>query len=89
MEFFGALNVAEIYLDSDLSKVMHAVLGTLRQMTTSIWLRLPEIFEAHGSYADVGLREPDWQPFCKSFDAAHEMLTHLLHPTELMKWAEQ
>jgi hypothetical protein len=89
MEFFGALNVAEIYLDSDMSKAMHVVLGTLRQITTSIWLRLPEIFEGRGKHEDVALREPDWQPFCKSFDAAHAILTHLLHPSELMKWVEK
>jgi hypothetical protein len=89
MEFFGALNVAEIYLDSDMSKVMHAVLGTLRQMTTSIWLRLPEIFESHGKHADVAVREPEWQPFTQSFDAAHARLSHLLHPDELMKWVEK
>ena len=45
MEFFGALNVAEIYLDSDMSKVMHAVLGTLRKMTTSIGFAYQEFLK--------------------------------------------
>lgn len=89
MEFFGALNVAAIYLDNDMSKLMHAVLGTVRQMTTSIWLRLPEVFEGRGKHSDVALREPEWQPFTQSFDAAHAGLSRLLHPDEVMKWAEQ
>jgi len=46
--FFEALTVAEIYLDSDTSKLMHAVLGAVRQMSNSIWLRLPEVFESQG-----------------------------------------
>ena len=59
MDFLGALNVAEIYIDSDTSEPLHAVLGSMRQMTTSIWLRLPEVFETHGRHQDVALREPD------------------------------
>jgi hypothetical protein len=89
MDFFGALTIAEIYLEGDTSKVMHAVLGTVRQMTTSIWLRLPEISEGPGKHADLALREPDWQPFTQSFDAAQARLSQLLHPDELMKWVEQ
>jgi len=88
MEFFAALTIAEIYLDSETSKIMHAVLGSVRQMSTSVWLRLPEVFEGHGKNQDADVREPDWQLFGRSFEAAHAKLGALLHPSELMKWIE-
>jgi len=88
MEFFEALNIAEIYLDSETSKSMHGVLGSFRQMGTSIWLRLPEISDSQGRHMDSDLREPDWPLFTSSFDAAQVKLRELLHPDELMKWAD-
>ena len=84
--FFKALTMAEIYLDDDTQKAMRTVLGNLRQMTTSISLRLPDILA--GRHEDAAIREPDWQPFSRSFDDAHNRLRRLLHPGELIKWVE-
>jgi hypothetical protein len=53
MDFFAALTVAEISLDSETSTLMHSVLGSVRQMSTSVWLRLPEVFESHGEHQDA------------------------------------
>jgi hypothetical protein len=89
MDFFGALNVAEIYMDRDTSKALHAVLGSVRQMSTSIWLRLPEVFETHGKHQDVAVREPDWQLFSSFFDAAEAQLRSLLHPNKLLEAIEK
>jgi len=36
--FLDAMTMAEIYLDKDTFDLMRAVLGSLRQMRTSIWL---------------------------------------------------
>jgi hypothetical protein len=88
MEFFDALTTAEIYLDSEMSKVTHNVLGAVRQITGSIWLRLPENTE-QGKYSDAAIREPDWRLFTSSFDAAHANLGAVLNPNELMKWIEK
>jgi len=88
MEFFDALTTAEIYLDSEMSKAIHNVLGAVRQMTGSIWRRLPENAE-QTQYSDIAIREPDWGPFTSSFDAADAKLGVLLNPNELMKWIEK
>jgi hypothetical protein len=84
-EFFKTLTRAEIYLDKETSDIMHEVLGAVRQMSTSIWLRLPENYEEMGKHADAAIREPEWQPFTRSFDKAHARLQTLLHPAELLK----
>lgn len=89
MEFFAGLTIAEIYLDDETSEVMRVVLGSVRQMSTSIWLRLPEVLESRGKHQDADVRQPDWRLFGSSFDAAHAKLRALLHPDELMKWVEQ
>jgi hypothetical protein len=86
MDFFRAYTLAEIYFDADMHNVMPAVLGSVRQMTTSIWLRLPNNKERS---EDAGLCEPDWKSFSDSFDAAQAKLRNILHPNELMKWAER
>lgn len=88
-EFLHALTSAEIYLDQELSKDLRAVLGAVRQMTTSIWLRIPEVFDNHGKHQDAALREPDWRLFTTTFDKAHAKLGGLLNPDELMKWIEE
>ena len=85
--FFEALTLAEIYLDKETSDIMHEVLGAVRQMSTSIWLRLPE-HEENGKYADTSTREPEWPPFTQSFDKAHARLQGLLHPSELLRAIE-
>jgi hypothetical protein len=59
---------------------MREVLGSLRQMCTSIWLRLPDVLEIRGKYADPEMREPDWQLFTDSFNVAHAKLQLLLNP---------
>jgi hypothetical protein len=87
MEFLTALTLAEIYLDSETSDAMHVVLGAVRQMVSSIFLRLPEVL-ATEKYRPSESREPDWQSFHSSFDAAHARLKALLHPDELMTWIE-
>ena len=87
-EFFKALTLAEIYLDKQTSDTMHEVLGAVRQMSTSIWLRLPENYEKMGKHADTATLEPEWQPFARSFDKAHARLQTLLHPAELLKAIE-
>lgn len=87
-DFFATLNVAEIYIDPESMGIMRVVLGAVRQMRKSIWLRLPEVVEQRGHAADTALREPEWQSFSRSFDAAQARLKHILHPTELMKWIE-
>lgn len=84
-DFFGALNVAEIYMDGDTSKALHAVLGSVRQMSSSIWHRLPEVFESHGKHQNAATREPDWPLFHSSFDVAEAQLKQLLHPREILK----
>ena len=78
--FLDAMTMAEIYLDKDTLDLMRAVLGSLRQMCTSIWLRLPPVFEAKGKYADPQLTEPDWKLFTQSFEAAKAALASLLNP---------
>jgi hypothetical protein len=85
--FFEALTLAEIYLDNETSDIMHEVLGAVRQMSTSIWLRLPEN-EENGKYADTSIREPEWPPFTRSFDKAHARLQAVLHPSELLRAIE-
>jgi hypothetical protein len=85
--FFEALTLAEIYLDKETSDIMHEVLGAVRQMSTSIWLRLPEN-EENGKYADTSTREPEWPPFTQSFDKALARLQGLLHPSELLRAIE-
>ncbi|MBV8775034.1 MAG: hypothetical protein JO166_22265 [Deltaproteobacteria bacterium] len=85
MDFFRAHTLAQIYYDADTGNMMRAVLGSVRQMTTSIWLRLPE---NQGQSVDVELREPDWKPFSDLYDVAQERLGTILHPNELIKWAE-
>ena len=89
MDFFGALTGAQIYFDAETADIMRAVLGSVRQMSTSIWLRVPEIFENRGKHEDVALREPDWMLFSESFEVAQTKLRHLLNPTELIRWAEK
>ena len=79
--FLDALTMAEIYLDRDTLDRMRAVLGSVRQMCTSIWLRLPTVFAANGKYADPEIREPDWKLFTESFDTAQAALKALLNPT--------
>jgi hypothetical protein len=79
--FLDAMTMAEIYLDKDTLDLMRAVLGSLRQMRTSIGLRLPAVFEANGRYADPEIREPDWKLFIESFEAAKAALATLLNPT--------
>jgi hypothetical protein len=88
LEFFAVLTIAEIYLDRETSDLLHDVLGSVRQMSTSIYLRVPEIFESHGKNEGADLREPDWKLFSGSFDAAHARLGAILHPHQLMKWIE-
>jgi hypothetical protein len=78
--FLDAMTMAKIYLDKDTLDLMGAVLGSLRQMCTSIWLRLPTVFEAHGRYADPEIREPDWKLFTESFESAEAALKALLNP---------
>jgi hypothetical protein len=77
--FLDAMTMAEIYLDKDTLDRMRAVLGSLRQMCTSIWLRLPAVLEAKGKYADPEIREPDWKLFTQSFEAAKATLKGLLN----------
>ena len=79
--FLDAMTMAEIYLEKDTLDLMRAVLGSMRQMCTSIWLRMPAVFEANGKYADPEIREPDWKLFTKSFDAAKAALKVFLNPT--------
>jgi hypothetical protein len=47
----------EIYFDIETAEIMRAVLGSVRQMSTSIWLRVPEIFENHGKHQNTAFRE--------------------------------
>jgi hypothetical protein len=89
MEFFGAFTIAQIYLDSETRKLMDAVLGSVRQMSTSIWLRVPEVFERQGKHEAADRSEPDWRLFSSSFDAAQAQLGRILHPDELMRWIEK
>jgi hypothetical protein len=86
-EFFRALMLAEIYLDKETSDTMHEVLGAVRQMSSSIWLRLPENSEMVKN-ADAATRAPEWQPFVRSFEKAHARLQALLHPAEVLKAIE-
>jgi hypothetical protein len=79
--FLDAMTMAEIYLDKHTLDLMRSVLGSLRQMCTSIWLRLPAIYEAHGKYADPEILQPDWKLFTNSFEAAKAALKELLNPT--------
>jgi hypothetical protein len=78
--FLGAMTMAEIYLDEATRDLMRVVLGSLRQMCTSIWLRSPAVFEVHGRYADPEIREPDWKLFTESFEAAKAALATMLNP---------
>jgi hypothetical protein len=78
--FLDSFTMAEIYLDGETNQAMRNVLGSFRQMCTSIWLRLPEVFEARGKYEDAALREPDWPLFTSSFDGAKARLRELLNP---------
>lgn len=88
MDFFEALTLAGVYMDSSTDEALHKVLGSVRQMSTSIWLRLPEIFESRGKHEDSAIREPDWQLFTTSFDAAKAQLRPLLHPSKLLQAIE-
>lgn len=89
LDFFGALNFAEIYMDGDTSTAIRAVLGSVRQMSTSILLRLPEMVETHGKHQDDAVREPDWQRFSSSFDAAENRLRALLNPSKVLEMIER
>lgn len=80
-KFLDAMTLAKIYLDPETYAAMREVLGSLRQMCTSIWLRLPDVFEIRGKYAEPELREPDWQLFTDSFNVAQAKLQILLNPT--------
>jgi hypothetical protein len=88
-DFFVALTLAGIYMDRSTDEALHKVLGSVRQISTSIWLRVPEIFEKHGKHEDVAIREPDWQLFSGSFDAAEAQLRSLLHPNKLLEAIEK
>jgi hypothetical protein len=79
--FLDAFTLADIYLDAETRALMSEVLGSFRQMCTSIWFRLPAVFEAHGKYADSEIREPDWRLFVSSFQAAKNRLHKLLNPS--------
>lgn len=68
--FLEAFTLAAIYLDHETDAAMRNVLGSFRQMSTSIWLRLPAVFQTQGQYADAAFREPDWRLFTSSFDCA-------------------
>jgi len=87
-DFSAALTIAEIYLDKKTSDLMHAVLGSVRQMSTSVWLRTPDVFESYGKHQAADVREPDWRLFTTTFDAAHGRMGDLLHPKELMTWID-
>ena len=78
--FLEAFTMADIYLNEETKKAMTEVLGSFRQMCTSIWLRLPAVFQTQGQYADAALREPDWRLFTSSFDGALAKLKELLNP---------
>jgi hypothetical protein len=91
-KFFQALALAEIYMDEESSKEMHAVLGALRQMTMSIWLRLPQSELPAGiviaSYGDE-LINPDWKLFTDTFNVAEKRLGALLNPREFLRPLEK
>jgi len=78
--FLEAFSLAAIYLDNETDAAMRNVLGSFRQMCTSIWLRLPSVFESHGQHADAAIREPDWQLFTTSVDGAIVKIKTLLSP---------
>ena len=78
--FLEAFTMADIYLHEETKKAMAEVLGSFRQMCTSIWLRLPEVYSTRGQYADAALREPDWGLFTCSFDGALAELKKFLNP---------
>jgi len=78
--FLEAFTLAVIYLDPETDAAMRNVLGSFRQMCTSIWLRMPAVFQTQGQYADAALREPDWRLFTSSFDGAMAKLKELLDP---------
>jgi hypothetical protein len=84
--FFDALTIAEIYLTEEASREMHAVLGSLRQISLSIWLRLPVVLLPEGllpgAYPE-DVRVPNWRLFTESFDAAHKRLGTILNPDAL------
>ena len=42
-KFFNSYTMAMIYLDAETEKSMGKVLGSFRQMVTSIWLRIPTV----------------------------------------------
>jgi hypothetical protein len=79
--FLDAMTLAKIYLDPGTYDLMCRVLGSFRQMCTSIWLRLPAVLEGRGQYADPESREPDWKLFVETFEAAESALASLLNPT--------
>jgi hypothetical protein len=72
--FLNSFTMADIYLDHETNEVMKDVLGSFRQMCTSIWLRLPQVFETKGQYANVALLEPDWPLFTRSFKDLRQLL---------------
>jgi len=64
---------------------MRGVLGLVRQMSASIWVRLPENSKRTSNHPD---RVPDVRAFSDAFDAAQERLRELLNPEEVIKWVE-
>jgi hypothetical protein len=84
MDFFNAFTLAQIYLDQSQVNAMREFLGCVRQMSNSIWTRLPE-----AEAARVTKEQPEFQPFHASYDTAQALLTTLLHPVELLKELEK
>ena len=86
-EFFNALAIADVYLDEETRKVMRAVLGSLRQISSSIRLRLPQEELPQGVVpgSHTTDQSPDWELFTDSFDAAHKRIGEILNPQAILK----
>ncbi len=90
-DFFNALVVADLYLDDETKKLMQAVLGSLRQVSLSIWLRLPQDEFPKGPVVQSDsddARVPDWRQFVHTYEAAHKRLGEILNPKTFLKIGE-
>jgi hypothetical protein len=89
--YFDAMTVAEIYMDDETNRIMHEVLGAIRQVGMAIWLQLPDAELPRGLARDSygpEIREVNWRQFVNTYETAIAKLRELLHPEQELKAVE-
>lgn len=81
-EYFDALTLADIYLETGDRAAMYKALGAVRQVVTSIEYRLPGA-NSPKAYAEQ-FKAVEWQEFADTYEAALAGLRNLLNPLKAL-----